>query len=545
MIIQLAMDDSAGWNEGDHPRDGTGKFTKGGAVTASLAKSGWKKVSESKTHTVYSVSGYKSDGNQISVNKETGEWAGTTHNQWFEGTGKGDLPSHLQAGGDGTGGGKASSSGTLGQITGPQPGEFTEKQQDYIVNSHVGKLILAAGFKKTKSADGTLEYKHPSGAKVMIHPPAPDKKSSSDWTHFAGGDDPFGYKGSGVAIGKILGQAVAKAEAKPTAAPATSAPADKSTAPSEPVPSYISASVAEKIKQHAGEGGGINLKSALMTGEGYGKPSSEGPIFTFKKDNGATVEIDVKSGKWLAKTPGHMTKEGEGGAALMQLLSGQPAILKKGDPQPWKNSSATTLVPDSPEVAAKKAAEQKAQAEAHAAEQKLAGQASATQTMLGNAAPDPTPKEKSAVAKYTGSAYHAWNDKLRHDPDFHDEATKNVDSYLHRSEFPEDVTVFRKVSGDYSKILKSILITGTKFVDHGYISTSTHKGTWSGDMQWVITVKKGQKGASVKKLSHYSGENEVLLPRGSAFVVKSFDRKTGVAHVELDQSHIEHKWKSA
>ena len=96
----------------------------------------------------------------------------------------------------------------------------------------------------------------------------------------------------------------------------------------------------------------------------------------------------------------------------------------------------------------------------------------------------------------------------------------------------------RKVSGDYAKILQSMLITGAKFVDHGYVSTSTNHGTWSGSLKMNITVKKGQKGAYVDEMSANQGEKEMILPRGSAFVVTKFDRKAGVVDVVLDQSHF-------
>lgn len=595
MIIQIAMDDSAGWNEGDHPRDGTGKFTKGGAVTASLAKSGWKKIGKDtpKTATYTSANGLDT----LNVYKDSGKFAGWVGGSYTEGEGKASLPSHLQAGGDGTGGNKS-----LGDVT-HLGGTFTQSQQDYIVNSHVGKLILAAGFKKTKSAAGVLEYKHPSGAKVVVHPPAPDKKSSSDWTHFAPAALE-GSKGSGIAIGKMLGQAVAKAEAKKPApnvsghfaamkdtalgngymydqqngsvityssgkdnisvntetgawhstdGPAGVGPFSMANhitnvtgqaavipspaATSAKVPAFVSPEVAETMKKYT-YSGAVDLKSALTKEHGYAPPHAlGGGVFNFAKEGGGTVEVK-STGEWLAKTPGHMTKEGEGASSLLQLLSGKPAIIegKKGK-LPWANSSKTTLAPPTPAQAAEQAKAQEAQEH----QEKLTKAESATQSLLSKAAPDPTPSEKSAVSKYTGSAYMSWNDKLRHDPDFHDDATKNVDSYLEKSSFPEDVTLYRKVSGDYAKILKSILIEGTKFVDHGYVSTSTHKNTWGGSMQWIVSIKKGQKGSSVKKLSHYSSENEVLLPRSSAFVVKSFDRKTGVVHVELDQSHLEKK----
>jgi len=68
-------------------------------------------------------------------------------------------------------------------------------------------------------------------------------------------------------------------------------------------------------------------------------------------------------------------------------------------------------------------------------------------------------------------------------------------------------------------------------VDHGYSSTSTHEGTWHGELKFVINAKKGQKGGAIKHMSNHANENEVLLPRGQKYKVTKIEK--GIVHVEL------------
>jgi hypothetical protein len=184
-----------------------------------------------------------------------------------------------------------------------------------------------------------------------------------------------------------------------------------------------------------------------------------------------------------------------------------------------------------------KAAQAKADAEA-AKQKELSKGANATLELLTKHAPQPTSVQASAISSYTGSGYQSLNDTLRNS--FTPAITptmKNLDSYLAKAEFPQDVVLHRKVSGPYSKILRSIAMEGGKFIDKGYSSTSTHTGKWSGDLHLVISVKKGQRGAAVKEHSNHAAENEVVLPRGSAFVIKKIEGP-GMFYVELDQSHM-------
>jgi hypothetical protein len=100
------------------------------------------------------------------------------------------------------------------------------------------------------------------------------------------------------------------------------------------------------------------------------------------------------------------------------------------------------------------------------------------------------------------------------------------------------VTLYRKVGGDYAKILMSTMMKGTSFVDRGFISTSTSEGMWSGELQMVIKCPKGSKGAAIKRLSSHPGEHEVLLARNSILVVEEYNAGAKRMTVRLDQSHL-------
>lgn len=158
---------------------------------------------------------------------------------------------------------------------------------------------------------------------------------------------------------------------------------------------------------------------------------------------------------------------------------------------------------------------------------------------LVKAAPKPTNAEASAVTSYSGSNYQAINTKLRHDPNSPVTPTiKGIDSFLAKSTIPEDVTLYRKVSGEYAKILKSIVCDGCSFIDRGFISTSPYPGIWLGNLTMVIKVPAGSKGAAIKHLSNHSSENEVLLPRGTKLNVTKLDLANNRIEVEVEQEHM-------
>lgn len=76
---------------------------------------------------------------------------------------------------------------------------------------------------------------------------------------------------------------------------------------------------------------------------------------------------------------------------------------------------------------------------------------------------------------------------------------------------------------------------GKVIQDNGVISTSYTKGTWSGNIELNVLVRKGSKAINVKSISQHPSENEVLLPPGSLFHVLKREEKGGstVLYVEM------------
>lgn len=186
-----------------------------------------------------------------------------------------------------------------------------------------------------------------------------------------------------------------------------------------------------------------------------------------------------------------------------------------------------------------KAQQEKAQEEHKKQQTAAQGQKTALTTLKANR-PQPNGKQMDAIKSYSGGGYSSMNDNLRHS----DEGIKpgsntaHLHSYLSTCSTDHDAVVYRKVSGDYAKILKSVIEEGTVFKDKGFMSTSPTPGTWSGSMQMVITTKKGAKGTPINDWSHHPGENEILFNAGSRLKVTKIEGKEsgfphGRIHVEL------------
>ena len=138
-------------------------------------------------------------------------------------------------------------------------------------------------------------------------------------------------------------------------------------------------------------------------------------------------------------------------------------------------------------------------------------------------APLATTEEKNAISYYTGPGYTDMNKSLRHgkEPSIYGSIgnIKHLKQWLDKAELPEDVTVFRKVSGEYAKFLKSSIFEGAAFQDKGFISASPRTDAWNGEMTFEISAKKGAKGAAVKHMSNHPEEDEILFQAGSKFKV--------------------------
>ncbi len=145
--------------------------------------------------------------------------------------------------------------------------------------------------------------------------------------------------------------------------------------------------------------------------------------------------------------------------------------------------------------------------------------------------------EKRAFKLYTTDAYTGINAYLRQGkfprfvkPAGYNElykAMNGLDSGLARSELPQDMLLFRGISGGAAEHLWSGVQEGESFTDNGYTSTTlnsdeAHLFSSLGDGVYLtVAAQKGQPGAYIEPYSVLKGQGqyEVLLPRGSAYTV--------------------------
>lgn len=144
-------------------------------------------------------------------------------------------------------------------------------------------------------------------------------------------------------------------------------------------------------------------------------------------------------------------------------------------------------------------------------------------------APVLTGPEITSIHNYQGSGYSAINAALRKlhqaggDPSKIDSSTrthiKRIDAAMKKWTVPHDITVSRKIGN--ASWLPAESIVGEKITEHGYSSTSFSQDVWSGNVKMWIHVPKGMNAIMMNgiKGSVHSSEKELLLPRGTRFVV--------------------------
>ena len=81
---------------------------------------------------------------------------------------------------------------------------------------------------------------------------------------------------------------------------------------------------------------------------------------------------------------------------------------------------------------------------------------------------------------------------------------------------------------------------GYIITDDGFASTSTSKkiaekfaGKYSGGYVMTVLIPKGSQAASIKSLSHYPKESEVLINKKARFEIKNIDHESKEMIVEL------------
>ncbi len=171
-------------------------------------------------------------------------------------------------------------------------------------------------------------------------------------------------------------------------------------------------------------------------------------------------------------------------------------------------------------TAAKAAAEQAAK-EAAAAHLKATSVATTSHT-----SPLTSP-QKESLKQYTNGEYRYLNAQLRSGQPLNSSQAQNaynIDTAIKNSRFTSDAFVYRGI-GNITAFFGPQVKVGTTVIDNGYLSTSKKFSTASGFSHsgYVarISVKKGSRGIDVSSFSLHSSEAEVVLPRGSMFVVKN------------------------
>jgi len=159
--------------------------------------------------------------------------------------------------------------------------------------------------------------------------------------------------------------------------------------------------------------------------------------------------------------------------------------------------------------------------------------------------------ELETIQRYTGSQYEAINKllekRLRSSkplqldptlPDFEGEFIKILDDVFSRTRLTEDIMVFRGMGADrFLRTFSGALEGQIVILDKAFLSTSMSRdfaANWylprANQKPFVveIMVPKGSSALAINPISRVKGEYEVLLNRGSKFIVHSISSNKAV-----------------
>ncbi|MFI6500303.1 ADP-ribosyltransferase [Nonomuraea typhae] len=165
--------------------------------------------------------------------------------------------------------------------------------------------------------------------------------------------------------------------------------------------------------------------------------------------------------------------------------------------------------------------------------------------------PELTKEERRALEFYGGPGYLDINPALRaKDADPHVVWTPDIadhiaamDRAIAKSHLPSDVVLHRGVG---SKLLESLgvdinsaremqQLRGRVITEPGYLSTSVgRRGGFDGDVRLMLRVPKGHEAINMYPITQLSAEREVLLRRGTSYIVRGVYRKDGHWYMEAD-----------
>lgn len=133
-----------------------------------------------------------------------------------------------------------------------------------------------------------------------------------------------------------------------------------------------------------------------------------------------------------------------------------------------------------------------------------------------------------AMRAYTSFSYTVMNGELRGHLKLSSETMKAAKGYTeHSIPLPEGMVLSRGLhlgSSEAEVLLKAK--PGTVIQDRGIISTK-YSGKWKGNVQWKMVVGPGVRGLPVEKFTVTKGENEIVLPPNTRFMIRSTKKKPG------------------
>ncbi len=372
-------------------------------------------------------------------------------------------------------------------------GKFAAYQHS--ISGEVGKKLKEnlkeLEFKKApKTSSGKFKYENPDGAVIVVEPPPEKGAWSANWTLYPYANHPSPIKGKGnKSLSEALGQMT-----------------KYNTKESIPLPPPLPNA---EQKNESKQPNMLESKGYELAGNGIWKKGESKIKFDPNAEYG--------NEKWISISPGHVAKEGEGLKSLEMLLSGES--VKNANVANVPNADFESWPAEKPKPQAPEPPKQKPLSEP--AVNKWEGHEKLKE--LSKNQPTPTSQQKSAMSIYIGNGYDHMNSQLRHGSGVISGHAKHLQDFITKCEIPEPITVWRTVKGEYAKILKSILVDGTKFQDKGFSSTTVDPGfnfkAGEGAFKFEISVPKGAKGAHVDNF----GESEIVFKAGCKYKVLEFD----------------------
>lgn len=545
--------DEAKFDESKHPRGPDGKFTKGAAVANAIEKAGFthNPAGSTKDFTTYK----KDDALIWQGAGENGKWVyADNKTNGLSGVGSKDLKAVLAGDPD-----------ALKAATKHYEAMANVNMTDWLgtpdeagAGTDLASIVLAEGLEKHNDSAEYTKYANGNGS-VSIY--IGKKEGADNWLVSKGG---LSYAGSGKEwLTNVLdGDATALADG---AAFYNQINAETSTT-NGGLTGFLAGT--NKIKPGpidplAGKfsAGPEGMAAAIKGGGFQHVKSTTGDKELLTNAAGQALHIDAVTEQWTLSSPGHQTKSGTGADALNKLLAGDkpafkaagvegygPHMLDKGFPPEMTAPAAAKAGAPTPSYKAPTPPAKPAKPAKPAQPAYLTGNWGDPAEMRNTVAkvrPKATYDQEQAIAHYKGSGYSKMNDEMRFQHKLSAHAME-IHNWLAGAELPEDMTLWRGISGEYAKQLMAMVDEGSVFRDRGFMSCSTSKefsDSWRSGNQGVlmrVDVKKGTKGAAIRGAGiSKDSEYEIVIQNDYKLRVLGYDHATKTMHVELAEDTAE------